>query len=126
MVRGPVSIAHRVAAIEWDGPQMTSSDWLPEGQIDIYFGKSVSNQVIGKVLGWDLVYCFRAREYDRVCDMLDFIEKNNSTELYAESFHYDPQLKTWRIADPGNGEQASWWCWSMVHIRREAGLSPLP
>ncbi|RLA55343.1 MAG: hypothetical protein DRR04_14860 [Gammaproteobacteria bacterium] len=117
---------HRVAAIDWDGPGMTSSDWLPEGQIDIYFGKSIPNQVIGKALGWDLVYCFRAHEYDRVCDMLDFLGKNSSTGLFAESFFYNPQSKIWSEADPGNGEQVAWWWCAMVNIRGEVGLTPLP
>ncbi|OHB53701.1 MAG: hypothetical protein A2Y12_15120 [Planctomycetes bacterium GWF2_42_9] len=116
---------HRVARIDWDGPQMTSSDWLPEGQVDS-FGRQISNQVIGKVLGWDLVYCLRAGEYGRVCDMLDFIEKINSSELYAEAFSYDSQSKKWILQDPGNGEQACWWCWAMMVVRREAGLTPLP
>jgi len=116
---------HRVAGIEWDGPRMTSSDWLPEGETDV-FGRRVSNQVIGKVLGWDLVYCLRAREYDRVCEMLDFIEKINSPELYAEAFNYDSNTKKWVLQDPGNGEQATWWCWAMVNIREKVGLPPLP
>ncbi len=116
---------HRVARIDWDGPQMTSSDWLPEGEVDVY-GHQMSNQVIGKVLGWDLIYCLRAGEYDRVCGMLDFIEKVNSTELIAEAFNYDPQSKSWHLQDPGNGEQACWWCWAMIVIRQEVGLSPLP
>lgn len=108
---------HRVAGIKWDGPHMTCSDWLPEWQ---------SQQVIGKVLGWELVYCLRAGEYDRVCDMLDFIEETNTSELYAEAFNYDAQSGSWRLQDPGNGEQACWWCWAMTDIRREVGLSALP
>ena len=108
---------HRVAGIKWEGPHMTCSDWLPEWQ---------SQQVIGKVLGWELVYCLRAGEYDRVCDMLDFIEETNTSELYAEAFNYDAQSGSWRLQDPGNGEQACWWCWAMTDIRREVGLSALP
>lgn len=108
---------HRVAEIKWDGPRMTCSDWLPKWQ---------SQQIIGKVLGWELVYCLRAQEYDRVCDMLDFIEKINTSELYAEAFNYDTQSGYWRLQDPGNGEQACWWCWAMTEIRREVGLTALP
>lgn len=116
---------HRVARIDWDGPRVTSSDWLSEDQVAVY-GQQFSNQVIGKVLGWDLVYCLRSQDYDRVCDMLDFIEKINTTELYAEAFNYDAQSHKWILQDPGNGEQACWWCWAMVDIRREVGLTPLP
>ena len=116
---------HRVARIEWDGPQMTSSDWLSDEDIAVY-GRQFSNQVIGKVLGWDLVYCLRAGEYDRVCDMLDFIKQINTSELYAEAFNYDTQSGNWRLQDPGNGEQACWWCWAMTDIRQEVGLEALP
>ncbi|MGB8317317.1 MAG: FN3 associated domain-containing protein, partial [Ignavibacteriaceae bacterium] len=32
----------------------------------------------------------------------------------------------WKIVDPGNGEQAAWWCWAMAKLRKEIGLSAIP
>ncbi|HBG27690.1 MAG: hypothetical protein A2Y10_10195 [Planctomycetes bacterium GWF2_41_51] len=123
--RNTIDTWHRVAQIKWDGPRVTSSEWLPEGYKD-RFGRQMSNQIIGKALGWDMVYCLKAKEYDRVCNMLDFIEKVNSTKLYAEAFNYDSNSKIWVLQDPGNGEQSVWWCWSMVVLRKAVGLPPLP
>ncbi|MFH1739840.1 MAG: hypothetical protein ABIH23_12585 [bacterium] len=116
---------HSVAQIKWNGPNVTSSDWLPDGYTD-RFGKQQTDQVIGKVLGWDMVYCFRAGEYKRVCDSLDFLEQVNTHSLFAEAFSYDSETGQWKQHDPGNGEQACWWTWCMTVIREEAGLSALP
>ena len=122
--RNTIDTWHRVAQIDWDGPRITSSDWLPEGHTDV-FGKQQSDQIIGKALGWDMVYCFRTGDYDRLCEMLDFIEQVNSTEIYAEAFSYKGNNK-WVLHNPGNGEQAAWWSWSMAVIRQAVGLPVLP
>jgi hypothetical protein len=116
---------HRVAEIEWDGPRIYSCDWLPEGMTD-KSGRQSSRQIITKALGWDLLFCMEFGEYDRVCEMLDFIERLNEPELVAEAFSLPPDSKKWALNDPGNGEQACWWTWAMVECRKKAGLPGLP
>ena len=116
----------RLARIEWDGPRVTGADWLPEGEIDHTSGKRLSNTVIGKFLGWEMIYCFNTGRYEDICDRLDFLEQVNEHELLAEFITYDPESKTWDMTDPGNGEQACWWVWAMIVVRKAAGLPPLP
>ena len=82
--------------------------------------------VIGKSLGWEMVYCFRAGQLREVAEMFDFLERTNTHDLLAEAFVFDRETATWRLNDPGNGEQACWWTWSMVVIRKKAGLPALP
>ncbi len=125
LFKNTIDAWHRVAPIRWNGPNIPSSDWLPQGHKD-RFGKQQSDQVIGKVIGWDIVYCLRAHEYDRVCNWLDFLEQVNTHSLLAEAFSYDAETGQWKQHDPGNGEQACWWTWCMTVLRKEVGLSPLP
>jgi hypothetical protein len=28
----------------------------------------------------------------------------------------------WTLKDPGNGEQAAWYCWAMARLRKALGL----
>ena len=123
--RNTIETWHRVARIDWEGPRATSSDWLPEGHRDNE-GRQMSNEVIGKVLAWDLVYCFETGDYESVSEMLDFIKEVNADGLYAESFRYEANTKRWCQTDPGNGEQAGWWCWAMMVLREKLGLPTLP
>ena len=32
----------------------------------------------------------------------------------------------WKIVDPGNGEQAAWWCWAFAKLRLELGMPAVP
>ncbi len=125
LFKNTIDAWHRVAPIEWDGPKVTSSDWLPEGHTD-RFGKQQTDQIIGKVLGWEMLYCLRAGEFDRICEALDFLERINTHELFAEAFTYDSATGQWKQHDPGNGEQACWWTWCMTVLRNETGLPRIP
>lgn len=116
---------HRHAEVDWDGPRIYSNDWLPPGEEDIW-GNNVSYQVISKVLGWDILYCHRAGEYDQLADILDFIAQENESEVYAEAFGYNRDRKAWHYGDPGNGEQSCWLSWAMVVLRKDLGLPALP
>lgn len=116
---------HRVAVINWKGPRIYACDWLPKGQTDVA-GLQQSTFAIGKQIAWDMVYCFRAKEFDRVCEMLDFIEQVNSTAIFAEAFNFDSKTGKWILNDPGNGEQVCWYVWAMTILRHEVGLPVLP
>ena len=105
---------------------MTGCDWLPDGEYDQQSGKRRSDMVIGKSFGWEMVYCLRAGMRSELGVMLDFLEQVNSHDMFAEAFVYDRDSQRWHLNDPGNGEQACWWTWSMAVIRKEAGLIPIP
>ncbi|MBR4749417.1 MAG: hypothetical protein IK083_07605 [Abditibacteriota bacterium] len=119
---------HTVWAHEWDfGQKMEISavEGLPAGVVlPAYTGGRVSAQVIGKGVGWDLVWCARTGNYDRICDWLEFIRDENSTRLYAEAFNLINGETV--IQDDGNGEQCAWWCWGMAVAREACGLDPVP
>jgi len=122
--RDTIDTWHEVAVLDWDGPCMYSNDWLPDGMKDV-FGRQHSRQIIGKVIGWDLVYCLQNKQYSRVCDMLDFLEQINTPPIYAEAFFLTDDGK-WVLNDPGNGEQICWLTWGMTVMRQELGLPALP
>ena len=107
---------HKRADIKWPGPVIAACDWSPD---------SCPPETYGKMLGWDMVFCMEAGDYDRVCSTLDFLEQVNTGDLYAEVFTWVPDEKQWKMRDAGNGEQAAWLCWSLMRVRELAGLSVL-
>ncbi len=118
----------RNAALDWHGHKVWAHEWdfgvRADGASE-YTGGRVGRQVIGKGVGWDLVWCMDTARYDRVCDWLEFIRDENYTNLYAEAFNLMADDKT-RIQDDGNGEQCGWWCWGMARARKACGLDPVP
>ena len=108
---------HQASEIRWHDLAVTASDWLP-GQR--------GNEIYTKVLGWDLVYCVRHREWDRARDILAFLEQVNGRDLPGETFVLDTKSDTWSTRDRGNGEQTAWLCWGLVECRKHIGLSALP
>jgi len=110
--------AYRARALfTWEGHTALALDWWPDRPL----GKSV----IGKGVGWEIVYCLQAHEPGRICQWLDFIEAVNTTPIYMEATGLTPE-GDWHIADPGNGEQCVWWCWGMAKARKAVGLPPAP
>ena len=84
---------------------------------------SVNPAILGKLQGWDMVYSLSCGEYAHLLDWLDFIETVNTPPLLAENL--TPHTEGWQYNDPGNGEQSTWWCWAIAHIRRSLGLPAL-
>ena len=84
---------------------------------------SVNPAILGKLQGWDMVYSLSCGEYAHILDWLDFIEAVNTPPLLAENL--TPHTEGWQYNDPGNGEQSTWWCWAIAHIRRSLGLPAL-
>ena len=103
-----------VAQIQWGGPRLTACEWTPtEGH---------TNHTYGKMVGWDLLAAIEMGATDIAIGILDFLEKVNTTELYAEIFRYDPQRRCWDLRDAGNGEQAVWLTWALMKTRALLGL----
>ena len=115
----------RVARIDWSGPTAVACEWLPQGHTDAQ-GRRQFDAVIGKALGWDMLYAMRHDQHDYLCQTLDFLEQVNHHALFAEAFRYDAATGQWHLNDPGNGEQACWWVWAMMRVRTQAGLTRLP
>ncbi len=69
-----------------------------------------NNHVIGKGLAWEIIYCYDTGRYERVRELISFVEEN-SNEMYRE---------TWSIAggggDTANQEHASWMLTAMEHV----------
>jgi len=82
--------------------------------------------VIIKGVGWELDYSMQKEEWKRIIEWLDFLESRNSSPVIAEAICYNKKNKSWSLNDPGNGEQACWWVWGMVRLRKELGLPPIP
>lgn len=115
--------------------------WMPT---DSYPDGTVSNEVIGKGLAWEMDLARREKDYPRVGQILGLIQQiNGSTSIYMEGGWLEAnghkqsdkltkqqvaamQRATWRIKDAGNGEQTAWWCWAMARLRKEAGLPAEP
>ncbi|MDD2392906.1 MAG: hypothetical protein PHN99_01435 [Eubacteriales bacterium] len=85
---------------------------------------SLNTAILGKFIGWDIAYCLRKNEWDRIYDWVRFLDRINKTELFAENFI--PGDHGWTYNDPGNGEQCAWLCWGLALLRKSLGLSAAP
>lgn len=118
--------------------------WMPT---DSNEDSTVSNEIIGKGIAWEMDFARTEKDFDRIRQILALILSVNATQpIYMEGAWldapgYKPSQKlnakdlrdlenaTWRVKDAGNGEQTAWWCWAMARLRKEAGLPaepPLP
>lgn len=136
VMRNTVDVMRHVMLKDVGGAKWLPTDWYPDGHI--------SNQVIGKGIGWEIDYARQEHESGRVMELLDLIEKVNAHDpLYMEGGWLDDgrlshqdnitdeQLHAmnnpvWKMKDCGNGEQSSWWCWSMARLRKSVGLPAVP
>ncbi len=84
----------------------------------------INPAILGKGIGWDIVYCIRTGDYKRILDWILFLEEVNTSELLAENL--TPTDGKWLISDGGNGEQCAWWCWAIAKLRNELGLKAAP
>ena len=115
--------------------------WMPT---DGYPDGTVSNEIIGKGLAWEMEFCRQEKAYTRVAQILKLIQiVNAGTDIYMEGAWLDatgfkPSQKltnsdlastkdaVWKSKDAGNGEQCAWWCWAMARLRKEKGLPVVP
>ncbi|MCD9019933.1 hypothetical protein [Parachryseolinea silvisoli] len=115
--------------------------WMPT---DGYPDGTVSNEIIGKGLGWEMEFCRQEKDYTRVAQILKLIGiVNAGSSIYMEGGWLDaagikPSQKltdkdlasmkeaVWKSKDAGNGEQCAWWCWAMARLRKEKGLPAVP
>ena len=106
--------------------------WLPAPYTDGCFymatefdeDGTVNPNILGKVIGWDIVYSVRKKDYLHILSWIEFLEKVNHSALLAENL--SPINGEWKISDGGNGEQCGWWCWGMAVLRSSLGMSAAP
>ena len=98
----------QVAMFPWRGLNLLAAEWNPPNKI--------ARMVIGKQWAWEFMFSIEHKEWDRTCSLLDFLEQANSDPIFAESFTVSPDGKI-SMSDPGNGEQTSWYAWSIVRSR---------
>lgn len=115
--------------------------WMPT---DGYADGTFSNEIIGKGQAWELDFAREHGQWSRVMQILQLLAMVNRTApLYIEGawlesprFHLSQRLSNadmsaleeavWKYKDPGNGEQATWFCWEMARLRKQAGLPAEP
>ncbi len=117
ILRNTVEALRKRALFEWQGHKALALDWNADGT----FAKSV----IGKGVGWEIDYCRREGEWDRIAEWLDFLKAMHKAPIYMEGATLDANDQ-WVFGDPGNGEQCAWWCWSMARLRKAVGLPVRP
>lgn len=117
ILRATIETYRSKAALRWKDLTVTGTEWLP--------GKPVTQQVIGKGVGWDLAYSAQTGDWATASNWLAFVERANSAQVYAEAFNFGADGAV-VMQDPGNGEQVSWWCWGMARLRKAVGLPVLP
>lgn len=135
-------MVNTVKAMQRDLMQTTNGRaWMPT---DGYPNGTVSNELIGKGLAWEMEFARQEKDFTRVEQILRLIQAINGLDLiymeggWLEANGYKPSAKltkgqveamqqaTWRIKYAGNGEQTAWWCWAMARLRKEAGLPAEP
>ena len=115
--------------------------WMPT---ESWPGGEFSGQMIGKGIGWEIEFCREEKDWKRLLEILSMLEvvqhdesifmensfltagSQNSVQRMNKNDLEKMQYGIWKIVDPGNGEQAAWWCWAMARLRKEFGLSALP
>ncbi|OQY05632.1 MAG: hypothetical protein B6I20_00910 [Bacteroidetes bacterium 4572_117] len=120
----------------WNGVK-----WMPT---DFWADGTFSGQMIGKGIGWEIEYCTQENDWERldeIFNMLKIIQykspvyMENATLTNGTKIDRQHVTKTklkeleqgiWKVVDAGNGEQVSWWCWSMARLRKKMGLNPVP
>ncbi|MBI2297737.1 MAG: hypothetical protein HYU66_02080 [Armatimonadetes bacterium] len=114
VLRNTVAAYRRRAMFDAAGVKALATDWWP--------ARALEATVIGKGVGWELVYCLREHEWARIGELLDLVAAMNRGPIYMEAASW--RDGTWYAGDPGNGEQCAWWCWGMAKVRAAAGMSP--
>ena len=105
------------AEFTWHGQKALAYDWNADG--------TFIKGVIGKGIGWEMDYCRREGNWERIADRLHFLEAVHKTPIYMESVLLD-ENDQWIFGDPGNGEQCAWWCWGMARLRKAVNLPARP
>ena len=121
---------------EWNNLKWMPTEWWPNGDF--------SGQIIGKGIGWEIEFCRAENDWDRMFEILSMIEAVQKDEpIFMENSYLTIGSKNftqrmnkddlqkmnygvWKIVDPGNGEQAAWWCWAIARLRIGLGLSAVP
>jgi hypothetical protein len=112
-----VAALRQRALFDWHGQKVLALDWNADG--------TFPKQIIGKGVGWEIDYCRKEGDWDRIAQWLAFLKSTHTPEIYMEGAGLNPD-DHWTFADPGNGEQCSWWCWSIARLRKEVGLPAQP
>ena len=115
--------------------------WMPT---DEYPDGSVSNEIIGKGMGWEMEFARQEKDPVRIRQILELIKIVNADKsiymeggwLAGDGFKQSQKLTdkdlakmknaVWKSKDAGNGEQCAWWCWAMARLRKEVGLPVEP
>ncbi len=115
--------------------------WMPT---DGYPDGTFSNEIIGKGIGWEIVFAANEKDYNRLSQILHMIQIVNDKHpiymegawLQGENYWQNKRLSSediplmkdteWKVKDAGNGEQTAWWCWAMACARKTLGLSAEP
>ncbi len=116
ILRNTLDAARKRMDTVWNGHVIVLDEWGPDGR--------VAQQVIGKGVGWDIEASLQYGQWDRIAHWLRFLLEENKAELYAEAFNLiDGKMV---MQDPGNGEQAAWWCRGIARLRKAVGLPVVP
>ncbi|MBE9586050.1 hypothetical protein IM792_16475 [Mucilaginibacter sp. JRF] len=115
--------------------------WMPT---DMYPDSAVSNEIIGKGIGWEIDFSNTENDYARIVQILKLIQVVNASKpIYMEGGWLEGsgytlaniikdtdiaklQTAQWKTKDAGNGEQSAWWCWAMARLRKSVGLPAEP
>ena len=117
ILRDTVGAVRRRTVFDWQGFKPMALDWNADG--------TFSKSVIGKGVGWELDYCRREGEWNRIAEVLELLKAAHTPSIYMECMVLNPDGH-WTFQDPGNGEQCAWWCWGMARLRKEVGLPAAP
>ena len=132
------------STFSWDGFHILGCQWNPPGIRHIYtVTKSgwailrkaihharINRSLIGKQWAWAFLYAVQQHQWGRACHMLNFLReayqspvllrpfsKAYKWPVFAECFWFQPDGKV-ALSDPGNDEQASWYCWAISAARK--------
>ncbi len=110
------------AAFQWDGFHLLGGEWNPPSTIAHVLVKKkygwlwickrisrparINENFAGKQWAWEFLYSIQQSQWARAGNLLEFLQKANKTPLFSQTFI--------GLSDPGNGEQAAWYCWAIT------------
>ncbi len=120
---------------KWNNIQWLPTQSWPNGDF--------SGQIIGKGIGWEIEFNRQIKNWNRILQIFTMVKTiQNEEPIFMENSYLTTGTNTnlrinkdelnkmqngvWKVVDPGNGEQAAWWCWAISRLRIELGLSAIP
>lgn len=114
LLRNTLKVYQRQGSFMWGNYRVFLTNCTPGWSNCSIPPNSAQYAVIGKGLAWEMEINCDLQHWNRLNELCGFTETHTTTPLFPETFRYPSGH-----GDMGNLEQASWWIWTMTHLRND-------